>query len=354
MDNEAPTSGNGDVSAADPIDRIEAFLAAQDGDGSQAGNEPAQNAADTPDDPKGDDEGKTSEPQFTTAHLAQFLGVDESLVDVDADGQPVFKTKIDGKEGTAKFQDFLKDHQLKGHAENRVREAAAREAAADRKLQEADQVIHQRLQQAQNDLQQVQQLAQVAHEELNRDYNSVNWAELRAQDAGRAALLEMEFQKRNERIKSVFADTNNRMSQAAQQAEHQRRANEAQNAQRQAVRLFELIPEWKDQAVAARENGEIRAWLQSTGAESTELDLSKAALWPLLRRAWQHDTLQKSKPEIEKQLRAAPKLVKPGAAAQAGDTSNAAQLKNLKQQARSTGGNSTKATAAWLIANGLA
>jgi hypothetical protein len=356
MDNEAPTSGDGDAGTSDPIARLENFLAAQSGDTNQDEGEShnPEKAASTPDDPTGDAQGKDPEPQFTTAHLAQFLGLEESQVDVDADGQPVFKTKIDGKDGAAKFQDFLKTYQLQEHAETKSRKAAEREQAAERRLQEAEQTIQARHQQIDQSLQSVQALAAVAHEELSREYNSINWNDLRATDPGRAALLEVEFNKRSGRLQNVLGDINNRRAFAAQQAEAQRRANDEQSAQTQGRRLLELIPEWKDPQVAEKERVELLNWISRSGFDPAELDLGKATQVKLLRKAWQHETLQASKPETEQKLRAAPKLVKPGAAAQAGDTSNAGQLKNLKQIARSSGGNSTKAVAAWLMATGKA
>jgi hypothetical protein len=70
-----------------------------------------------------------------------------------------------------------------------------------------------------------------------------------------------------------------------------------------------------------------------------------------LRNAWKHDTLQKSKPEIEARVRKAPVLIKPGATQQA-EPGNTAQIKSLKQQIKQTGGNSTKAVADLFLATG--
>jgi hypothetical protein len=353
MDQQNPTGSDAGASTpTDPVDRLERFLAAQD---DSTGDTSDENAGETEaketDEPKEDARAKDDEPQITTAQLAAFLGVEESDIDVDDDGMPVFKTKVDGKEGTAKFADIRKSHQLGVHAENRVREAAEREKAADRKLQEAEQAISARQQHLEANLQQINALTAIANEELGREYQSINWAELRQQDPGRAALLEVEFQKRHGRIQSVFQDINMRRAQAQQVAEAQRKANEEQAFATQVRRLTELIPEWKDPATADKERGEIQAWMRRTGVE--DVDLTKASQVYLLRKTWQHDTLQQAKPAIEKQVRSAPKLVKPGTA-QTADTSNTALLKNLKQQVKQTGGRSPKAVADLLMAKGLA
>lgn len=347
---EMQPTPDGGASHSDPVDRIQAYLDSEDGNSAQEA--PAQNETKTPDEPDDGAQGKDEGPQFTTSHLAQHLGLDESAIDVDEEGQPVFKTKIDGKESPVKFADLLKSYQLSGHAENRAREAAEREKAAERKLQEADQQIQQRHQHLEQNFQQLQALTAVAREELAREYNSINWAALRQEDPGRAALLEVEFQKRDGRIQNVFREIDGRRSQAAQEAERQRQINEVEAKQAQSRRLLSLVPEWKDPAIFNKERGEILEWVGKIGLDPAEIDLNRAASVFALRKAWQQDTLQKSKPAIEHKLRTAPKLAKPGAAPS--NDGNSAQLKSLKQQVKTTGGNSTKAVAAWLEATGKA
>jgi hypothetical protein len=357
MSDMQPTTESGGASTSDPVDRIAAYLDAQDGNSTGTTDEQSevpQSASESTDKPGKDAPAKDAEPQFTTAHLAAYLGVDEADIDVDADGQPVFKTKIDGKESAAKFSDLRKTYQLQGHAENRTREAALREQAAERKLQEAEQVIQQRHAQVEQNLQQVQQLAAIASEELGREYNSIPWAELKQADPGRAALLEVEFQKRAQRVQGVFADINNRRAQAAEQAAKQSEANKKQSLANEYRRLTDLIPEWKDQAVAEKERHELLAWIDKSGLDRDGLDLGKASQIALVRRAWQHDTLQQTKPAIENKVRTAPKLVKPGQAQPQGQDA-AQRVKSLKQQIRSSKpSDSSKAFEAFLLGTGMA
>jgi hypothetical protein len=365
MEQQNPISSNGDASTPDPIDRIEAFLAASDGDSTGQSNAPADgkpaDAANPTDKPSGGDEGKGQEPQFTTAHLAQFLGVDESMVDVDEAGQPVFKTKVDGKESTAKFQDFLKDYQLKGHAENKAREAAEKIQAAERQMQEAQQAIAQRWQHAEQQMQSLAELAQVQQQELSADYNAIDWNTLWQTDPGRAGILRDQFQAKAARINGTLQNIGQRR-QALQQQTMEQQKQQAQRAlATEAARVIEAIPEWKDSAVANKESSEIRNWAMQRGYAPAYLEAVSQGLVPGaalivqdLRRAWQHETLQKTKPAIENQVRTAPKLVKPGQApSQSADSS--ATLKALKQNVKqSSGGNSAKAVADWLIAAGKA
>jgi hypothetical protein len=350
--NPTASSEGGASTPSDPVDLIQNFLDAQDGDSTQ--DTTAQDATKTPDTPKGDAPADDSEPQITTAQLAAYLGIEESEIDVDGDGQPVFKTKVDGKEGAAKFADIRKSHQLGVHAENRAREAAAKEQAAERKLQEAEQVIQQRHQQLDQSLQQIHTLTSVAQEELGREYNSIPWADLRQSDPGRAALLEVEFQKRAGRIQGVFQELNNRRAQAAQAAEAQRKTNEEQNRVAQYRRLTQLIPEWSDPQVANKERQELLTWIETSGVDLSDLDLTKASQVMLVRDTWKHRTLQQSRPAIENKVRTAPRLVKPGQAPQP-EEGKQARLKALKQNIRNASpANSSKAFESFLLESGLA
>lgn len=357
MDPQNPTAGNSGASTPDPLDRIQAYLDADSGEetsaedtGSPASN--ATNASKTPDKSDEGDEG-SREPQFTTSHLAQFLGIDESMVDVDEEGQPVFKTKIDGKESAAKFQDFLKDYQLKGHAENRAREAAEKEKAAERRMQEAEQAIQQRLAEQQQNLQSVAQLAALAQQELEGEYKSINWAALAQQDAGQAFALKQRFEERQQRINGLFGELQRRNQHAKQEAERLSQENQQKQERQQRERLLNLIPEWKDPSVFAKEREELLGWAERTGFDHSELDLNRAAHVYLLRRSWQHDTLQSAKSVVEKQVRTAPKLVKPGQAPQP-EQAQAATLKSLKQQMKAPGKAGAKAVEAWLLQKGIA
>lgn len=354
MEPQNPTAGDSGASTpSDPIDRIQAYLDAQGGDSTQEDNDPAQSASKPTEDPKEGDQGKTNEPQFTTEHLATFLGIDPEMVDVDEEGQPVFKAKVDGKEQAAKFKDFLSDYQKRGAAENRMREAADREKAADRKMQEAEQAIQAKLGEQQHSIQQVGQLAAILQQELQGEAQRYNWDELWRSDPAQARGLERHFAERQQRINAVMQQVALRGQAAMKQAEEAKEATKKKAEETQQKRVYELIPEWRDRDVMTKEAGDMERWMQKSGFDAGELDMSKASSLALLRRAWQHDTLQASKPQIEKKLREAPKLVKPGTPTPQGE-SNAVQLKALKQQARTTGRNSTKAVEAYLLASGKA
>ena len=366
MEQQNPTAGNGGASTPDPIASLESILDAQDGgtngqaDGAQA-SDAATNASSNPDKPESDDQAKDGEPQFTTAHLAAYLGIEESDIDVDEDGQPVFKTKVDGKESAAKFADLRKTHQLQGHAENRAREAAEREKAADRKLQEAEQAIQARFAEQQATVQQLGQFAQVLQHELNGEIQQQPWDQLWEQNPAQARKLERYYSDRQSRVNGIMQNIAQRDAHARQQAEQARESAASKAKEQQLRRLMDFVPEWRDNAVREKEAQEITQWAigrdydpRFLNALSDGLVPNAAAIVRDLRSSWQHDTLQKSKPAIEAKVRAAPKLIKPGQAPTQ-ESGKAAKLRGLKQNIKNASpADSSKAFEAFLLGAGLA
>jgi len=105
-----PTAPQGSASTPDPVARIEAWLNQGDDSTGQAAeaaqadeSDKSTDSAATPDSHEGDAPDETKQPQVTTAQFAQMLGLDESALDVDESGAPVFRTKIDGKDTDRHF-----------------------------------------------------------------------------------------------------------------------------------------------------------------------------------------------------------------------------------------------------------
>ena len=206
MDAENPTVIDDGASIAS---RLERYLAAENAPPqtpkepepaalepqARAVPEPAAQTDDQPD--AGDVQPQDEGPRFTTAQLAQILGLDESDIDVDEDGLAVIRTKIDGQESKAKLAELRKNYQLQGHAENRVREAAEKAKAVDARLQEAEQIVQARLQQ-------VEDLTGIAARELLGQYQSINWEALRQQDPGQYAALRQDFSERNNKLQTAL------------------------------------------------------------------------------------------------------------------------------------------------------
>jgi hypothetical protein len=342
---EKPTPGNEGASIED---RLTAYLSAQEPaaqktkpEAKAKAEEPADSAEKESVKPDGDGAEEDAGPQITTSDLAKLLGVDETALDLDEDGSVKFKTKVDGKEGAAKLADFIKSYQLQEHVDRKARDAAEQEKALKTRQQEAEQAFAQRLQYAEN-------LTNVASQQLMAEFQSVDWKSLEQQDPGTAALYRQKFQERQSQLMGVYQNIQREKAEGEQKS--QREKHEA--LAREAERLPQLIPEWKDATVATKERAEIRDWALKNGYEPSEVDsISKANQVAALRKAMLADRLQSSKPAIENKVRTAPKLVKPGQAKP--QDSNVTRLQDLKAQVTKTGGKNGTLEA-YLLASGKA
>jgi hypothetical protein len=282
-------------------------------------------------------------PQITTTDLAAMLGVEDSIFDTDEDGGVIIKTKIDGEEGSAKLQDVIASYQLKGHVDNQSREVADQKKALQAQAAQAQEAFATKMQE-------VEYIANAASQELMGEFNSINWQELRVVDPAEYAAKLADFQQKQAKIAGISQHV---------QAEKQRMAAEAQ-AQEQTMMVAEAqkmksqIPGWSDEAVAKKEWDELESHVQKElaawGEQPDSLSSVKKAFHiNILRKAMLYDKMQENKAGVEKMVRTAPKLVKPG---QAVATGKSKEISDLKANIKKTGG-SEAAVSAYLIRTGI-
>jgi hypothetical protein len=337
LEEQKPTLDTEGASTLDPLDRIERMLAAESGSDEQPDSQEdgtAEDKAVTDDGAPDDDQ----QPQLSTSDLAKLLGLEDDALDLDEDGSVKIKTKIDGKEVAPKLADLVKSYQVQGHADNRAREVAKQEEALRAREQEAEQQFSERLKYAEN-------LTNIAAQQLLAEFQSIDWKTLEQTDPGTAALWRQKFQERHAQLQGVHNNIQQEKAQADQKSQAEKHAALA----KEAARLPELIPEWKDAAVAAKERAELREWAIKAGYEPEEVDsISKAHHVAVLRKAMLADKLKATQPAIENKVRAAPKLVKPG---QPAANAQEQSLRNLKLSVQKSGGKNG-AVEQYLLATG--
>lgn len=284
--------------------------------------EPAEQEVET----ESDEGDEGNEPSLSLTDLAKYLKVDESLLDVDESGELSLKTKVDGTEGKAKLSDLLTSYQLRGHLDNQTRAVAEHQKALA-------QAAAQYEQQYQARVQQVEDLANAAQAELNREFQNVDWQTLRVTDPAEYAALIQDYQARQANIQNIAQTA----TQQRQQHEAMHQQQQAQTLQAEFQALPQVIPEWSDKAVADREAAEIRTWALNQGIPKAEIDrVTRAAHVAVMRKAMLFDRMQESKSAVEKKVHSAPKLVKPGQTQPA--NSQETTLRSIKAQVQKSGG----------------
>lgn len=323
MSGEQPTQAGASVT-----ERIEQIISGgqQEAPVEQQTSQEAQEATEV-EAPKEDGAEEVEGPQYELSDVAKILGVDESILDVDEDGTLKIKTKIDGAEAAAKLKDFLTSYQLKGHLDNRVRQAAETEKQLAAQQQQFESFAAQ-------EVQKFGAFVNVAQQLVMQEFQSIDWNELSRNDPIEYVAKKQAFDAKNGQLQQMigaYQEYNARVSQAQQERYMQHLAGEQQ-------RLSSLIPEWSNPQVAESERVATAKWLKDKGVSEYAINtLADASLVAVLRNAMKSEGVTSKSPEVEKKLRAAPKLVKPGQSVDAKQR-NQEGLRDLREQIRKTGG----------------
>ena len=151
------------------------------------------------------------------------------------------------------------------------------------------------------------------------------------EDPIEASRQQHNWQKKQQKLQAI---------QMEQQRVSEAQAHENQNAvreliQSEVVRLPELIPEWKDETVAAKERDDLKAYLVDQGVNEEELNaLVRAPHIAVLRKAMLYDKGQRRVKKSQKAQKG--KSVRPGSKGGTPTNSNR-KLKSARQRLAKNG-----------------
>ena len=338
MEQEQESTSTGGEST---LERLEAMLSADDA--SDESSEPLEaNDADAPatnepeDVDAGDEDGETPN-EYQLADVAKLLGADESLLDVDEDGAVLVKTKIDGEEGKVKFSELIKSYQLQGHVDKQVREAAE----VRKQAQEYAQAVQQQIQVQQAVISQIAE-AKAIEAELAQ-YQGINWQALIDSDPVQAMKLERQMRDLQGKHGQKVGEIQQQQRYIQQQQQQQSAAS--LESERQA--LMQAVPEWSSDALATKEKQLIAADLKARGYSQSDIqNLSDHKAVLLARDAMLYRQQKAATNAAEKQVRQAPKIIKPGSTG----SRNTNAIQKIHAEVKRTG--SRQSVVDYLLATG--
>jgi hypothetical protein len=249
------------------------------------------------DDAQTEEEAEASYESLT--ELAEALGWDlDKILDLEA------STKIDGKEGKARLRDLLKSYQLEGHLNQKLMTHAEERKAFETERQTF-------LQQHQHKLTQLDAGLQVAQKMLEGEFSQVDWQNLQDTNPLEFNQKYVAFQQRQAQLNNIAGMLGQERSKAKQQADAQEQSYLAE----QSKLMESKIPEWADAKVREKDIADMSVVLnQKYGVTEAELkNLRDHREILIARDAWRWQKLQQSKPALLNKVKAAPKLLKPGA-----------------------------------------
>lgn len=234
-----------------------------------------------------------------------------------------FKVKVDNEEIEVTLEELqqgysrTKDYTKKTQALAETRKAVEAEKS---KIEEAKQLRDQYAQR-------LEVIEKVLGQQATDD---VNLAELRENDPIGYAIKVAERAEQEKQLQAVRAEK----QRIAQQQESERQQSLQAHLQQEAVKLKEMIPEFRDEAKAEIARKDIRTYAKSVGFSDEELSqVYDSRAVKTLYNAMMYEKLMKGKSVATKKVQDAPKVLKAGNGGQANAEDNATkkQMQRLKQ-----------------------
>lgn len=153
------------------------------------------------------------------------------------------------------------------------------------------------------------------------DLTPQQWEQLKAQDPETYLIKREEMRDRQAQIQHLHDQS----LQKQQQLTALQRKQMLEMVEQADTQLASRIPDWSDPVAKPKLQTQIAGYLQELGYKPEELDgLADARAVEVAFKAMQWDALQKGKPLAAKKVTAAPKVARPGAGAEKGDSERVA------------------------------
>lgn len=291
--------------------------------------------------PEPEDEGAAGEDDDQT--LAAALGLPDDALEYDEEGNVVFNAVIDGEATKVKMQDLVKSYQLEGHVNKKSMQLESDRREFETTRDKAYDHLTQKITVANN-------LIGAVEQQLMGELQGIDWDTLRATDPAEWAATRQYYTERVQWLEQMKAQTGS--VQKGLTEEQQKAQQDKYNAfiQGEVQKMIQDNPAWKDQAVMAKEVGEVGKFLvDKYGFTPDEIaNHMDARMMRMVRDAMQFangkDTLKTKKVPDN-----VPKFRTPGQQnANRRDTTKARQVKAQKEAIRKSGG-SVDAIAASLV-----
>ena len=337
------TGGEGTAGgvALDLESRISAVLSGNEGEGGEGEGGEGDGEGEGDDDldpdlnkqtkPEPEDDLAAGEDDDQT--LAAALGLPEDSLEYDDEGNVVFNAIIDGEATKVSMQDLVKSYQLEGHVNKKSMQLETDRREFETTRDQAYDHLTQKITVANN-------LIGAVEQQLLGELKGIDWDTLRATDPAEWAATRQYYTERVQWLEQMKAQTGSVQTELT--AEQQKAQQDQYNAFMQGEVQKMLIdnPAWKDQAVMAKEVGEIGKFLSTKyGFTAEEIaNHMDARMMRMVRDAMQFvsgkDTLKGKK--VPDNI---PKFRTPGQQnVNRRDTTKARQVKAQKDAIRKSGG----------------
>lgn len=279
------------------------------------------------------DDGETDEEDEELSYLEQLAA--KAGLEVDDLLNLKTRVKVNGEEQEVTLNDLRSRHMMESDYRRKTSELAEQRRAFDAEQEgKAKQLAEQ--------LQQAQKLSEVMESQLLKEYNAVNWAELRQYDPGEFAAKQTEFNNRYNEIQRIkgqaVADLEAQQKTQAEKVQEQRKAF----AQKQSELIAAEFSDFADPVKKPVFIAKTAEYLKSEGFTDQDIgdigtETPDVRLMRVIQKAMKYDALQKqAKPEARRKVENAPKMQKPGTHQSKGDV-KAQRKAEIRKELKKTG-----------------
>jgi hypothetical protein len=243
-------------------------------------------------------------------------------VEYEEEPKPRYKVKASGEEVEVELDELIKGYQQGTDYTKKSQALAEQRKAIEAERGHLEQVKHERQAYAQK--------LQALDSFLSQQHQGVDLDVLKETDPIGYAVAVAEQSQREKQLAVV----RNEQQRIAQQQQSEQQASLQNHLRQESEKLVSLIPELATpQGDAVRK--QIRDYAKSVGWTDQELSsVYDSRAVNTLYKAMKYEQLQKSKPELNKKLLAAPKMMRSGTSA---PPTRSAQDKQAMQRLRETG-----------------
>ena len=270
------------------------------------------------------------EQSYEISHIAQLLGVDESQLDVSDEGKIVLAGKVDGESVKTSAADLLSNHQMYTAADKRLADAKEKASKiAEEVSAKAEQVNHQYVAAG--------EIINQAEALLNKDYEKIDWDELKTLDPAEYSAKKIEYSERREEINKMRQEAVTNYEQVKAQQEQEAQAQFQEYLVEEQKALLTKLPECANEAKATEEKSQIADYLLREGFSEGDIgNASDHRLIVMDRKAMLYDQGKANTNAKEKKIVKIPKVMKPGAPKSQGEQ-HKATIAKLEAKAKASG-----------------
>jgi len=317
-----PEQGSGELTVNEAATRFEGILSAGEDSNEQPETveESAEDSADY------EEAAEATEDEVVDADdVEEELA--EEVEEEELEAPQRFTVKAAGEEKEVTLDELLQGYQLGADYTKKTQELADQ-----RKAVEAEAKLIQESRQVRDAY--AQRLHAVEQFLLSTNETPESLADMKENDPIGYAVKVAELTEKKEQLAQIQAE----QRRIAQQQQAERQHEMSSYVQQEAQKLSQILPEFSDKAKGEQFRNEIRNYGKSVGFTEDELsNVYDHRHVLMLHKAMMYDKLQKSKPQINKKVAEAPKMVKAGTQIKQGSRDIIKQQMNkLKQTGKAS------------------